>query len=333
MFLILFYILVPGAMRGIAFIIYAGSLGILFLLGLYLFLRFLPDSRSRGASLRVLKPRLTNDEGERLDLKILSELEGESAGDMSDVQLAAATKLSLDELRDWLETLEDMGFVERARGTERFSTYITAKGKQALRMAEPISIPTTSAAGSASVAMPTASDRPTTQANSLSPKTTGPVRLFYSYSHKDEALRDRLEEALALLRREGLISDWQDRKIGAGAEWKGAIDKNFEEAQVVLLLVSASFIASDYCWDIELKQAIERHDLGEARVIPIILRPCDWHGAPFGKLQPLPKDGKPIIKWRPRDDGFKNVADGIRQVIKEITANPQWDGNRHADSF
>ena len=132
-----------------------------------------------------------------------------------------------------------------------------------------------------------------------------------------------MEEALALLKRQGLISDWHDRKIGAGDEWKGAIDKNLEEAQVILLLVSASFIASDYCWDIELKRAIERHDRGEARVIPIILRPCVWNTSPFGKLQALPKDAKPIVEWRPRDAGFKDVAQGIWRAIEEMTGNPR----------
>jgi len=164
----------------------------------------------------------------------------------------------------------------------------------------------------------------TTSAQSSNPgKATDPIRLFCSYSHKDESLRDKLEEALALLRQEKLIVVWHDRKIGAGDEWKEVIDKNLEEAHIILLLVSASFIASKYCWDIELKQAIERHERGEARVIPIILRPCDWHRAPFGKLHALPKDGKPITKWRPRDDGFKDVADGIRRVIEALTANPR----------
>jgi hypothetical protein len=163
-----------------------------------------------------------------------------------------------------------------------------------------------------------------TKASSVqsSARTQSPVRLFYSYSHKDEALRDKLEEALSLLKRQGLISGWHDRKIGAGDEWKGVIDKNLKEAEVILLLVSASFIASDYCWDAELKRALDCHDRGEATVIPIILRPCDWHGAPFGKLQALPKDGKPIIKWRPPDDGYKDVAEGIRRVIEEMAANP-----------
>ena len=141
------------------------------------------------------------------------------------------------------------------------------------------------------------------------------IEVFFSYSHRDEGLRKRLEDHLSILRRQGVISGWHDRMIGAGQEWKGEIDRRLESARIILLLISPSFLASDYCYDVEMKRAVERHDRGEATVIPVILRPCDWHGAPFGKLQGLPKDAKPVISWRDRDEAFKNVAEGIRAAI------------------
>jgi hypothetical protein len=144
------------------------------------------------------------------------------------------------------------------------------------------------------------------------------LTLFYSYSHKDEKHRNKLETHLSSLKRQGLISEWHDRKISGGTDWKGRIDEHLETAQVILLLVSADFIHSDYCFDVELKRAIERHDAGEARVIPIIVRPCDWHSAPFGKLQAFPKDGKPITKWKPQDDAYLDIARQLRQVIDEL---------------
>ena len=85
-----------------------------------------------------------------------------------------------------------------------------------------------------------------------------PIRVFYSYSHKDEKLRDQLQDHLSLLRRQGVISGWHDRRVGAGDEWRGAIDKNLEESDIVLLLVSPSFLSSDYCYDAEIMRAIER---------------------------------------------------------------------------
>ena len=98
---------------------------------------------------------------------------------------------------------------------------------------------------------------------------------------------------LGILKRQGVIRDWHDRKITAGTEWKGQIDHHLDTAGVILLLVSADFIASDYCYDVEMKRALERHDTGEARVIPVILRPVDgWQAAPFGKLQAAPTDGQ-----------------------------------------
>src|SRR5438132_1153332 len=99
-----------------------------------------------------------------------------------------------------------------------------------------------------------------------------PIEIFFSYSHKDQALREKLETHLTLLKREGLISSWHDRKIIAGTEWSGEIDAHLNTAQIILLLVSADFIASSYCSDIEVARAMERHNAGEARVIPVILR-------------------------------------------------------------
>ena len=149
------------------------------------------------------------------------------------------------------------------------------------------------------------------------------VRLFYSYSHKDETLRDELQTHLSLLKRQSILHDWHDRQISAGREWEGAIDENQEAADVILLLVSADFLASDYCYDREMTRALEKHEAGEARVIPVIIRPVDWSGAPFSKLQALPKDARPVTSWPNRDEAWTDVARGIRKAVEEITANPR----------
>jgi hypothetical protein len=155
--------------------------------------------------------------------------------------------------------------------------------------------------------------------STASEKAATPVLLFYSYSHEDEPLRNELAKHISVLNRQGVISDWHDRRIGAGEEWKGAIDRNLDAAQIILLLVSSSFLASDYCWDLEMKRAIERHHRNEARVIPIILRSCDWHGAPFGSLQALPKDGRAVTLWANKDKAWTDVAKGIRLAVEELT--------------
>jgi internalin A len=144
------------------------------------------------------------------------------------------------------------------------------------------------------------------------------LRLFYSYSHKDESLRNELETHLKLLHRQGLIESWHDRQIEAGDEWKQKIDEHLERAAIVLLLVSADFIASDYCYEKEMQQALGRHDRGEARVIPVIVGDVNWRIAPFAKLQALPKDGKAVTLWENRDSAWRNVSEGIERVVKEM---------------
>lgn len=153
------------------------------------------------------------------------------------------------------------------------------------------------------------------------------IEVFISYSHKDEALKNELANHLSNFKRQGLISTWYDRKIGAGEEWKGQIDSHLDSAQVILLLISSDFLASDYCYDIEMKRALERHETEQARVIPIILRPVDWQDAPFGKLQALPTNAEPIVskKWGCTDEAFLDVAKGIRSVVGRL--NSTRDGN------
>jgi internalin A len=144
------------------------------------------------------------------------------------------------------------------------------------------------------------------------------VRLFYSYSHRDESLRNELETHLKLLQRQGLIETWNDRKIEAGDDWKQRIDENLERADIILLLISADFIASDYCYEKEMARAIERYQRGEARVVPVIVRDVNWQKAPFAKLQALPKDGKAVMTWTDKDSAWRNVSEGIERIVDEM---------------
>ncbi|MND94436.1 TIR domain protein [compost metagenome] len=143
--------------------------------------------------------------------------------------------------------------------------------------------------------------------------------VFFSYSHADEELRNQLEKQLAMLRRQGVIETWHDRRIGAGENIDQAIDAHINSDEIILLLVSPDFIASDYCYEIEMKRAMERHLAGEAIVIPVILRACDWHHAPFGKLNASPRDGKPITQWPDIDEAFLQVAKAVRGAVDSLS--------------
>jgi internalin A len=141
--------------------------------------------------------------------------------------------------------------------------------------------------------------------------------VFISYSHKDETYRNELETHLILLQRQGLISTWTDRRIAPGDDWKTAIDERVATADIVLLLVSADFLASNYCYEQEMSRALQRHEAGEARVVPIIIRDVVWKSAPFAKLQALPRDAHPVATAPNRDTAWRQVAEGVETVIKE----------------
>ena len=154
-------------------------------------------------------------------------------------------------------------------------------------------------------------------------------KVFYSYSHQDERLRDELGNHLAPLHRQGLIAEWHSRKIGPGTEWEGQIDTHLNEADIILLLISSDFIASDYCYGVELNRAMERHEAEEAYVIPIILRPVDWERAPFATLQALPRDAEPVTSWENQDEAFRDISQGIRKKVEELRNSSTGEQTQH----
>jgi len=145
------------------------------------------------------------------------------------------------------------------------------------------------------------------------------ARVFFSYSHEDELLRDQLEKHLASLKHEGAVESWHDRRISPGEDLAAAIDAQIDRADVILLLVSASFLSSHYCYSIEMKRALERHANKECSVVPVILRACDWSHTPLGQLLAIPTDGKPITSWANPDEAYTDVVRQIRQLLKQYS--------------
>lgn len=148
---------------------------------------------------------------------------------------------------------------------------------------------------------------------------TSRIEVFVSYAHEDTVFLHGLQKHLLLLKKQGLICDWYDQDIIAGTEWQWDVRKHLDTASIILLLVSPDFIASDYCYSIEMRHVMERHEYGKAIVIPIILRPVEWHGTAFGSLQALPTGGKAITTWSDRDLAFLDVVQGIRRVAELLT--------------
>jgi tetratricopeptide (TPR) repeat protein len=147
---------------------------------------------------------------------------------------------------------------------------------------------------------------------------TAPLKVFLSFAHEDESHRETLDKHLSALVREGLIEIWHDRQITGGREWAGAIDQALKGSDIVLLLISADFLDSDYCNDVELTEAIRMHDAKQARVVPVILRSCDWEKSQFARFNALPADGKPVVEAEHPDQCFKAVAKGLRAIVGEL---------------
>jgi hypothetical protein len=148
--------------------------------------------------------------------------------------------------------------------------------------------------------------------------------LFFSYCHADENLRDQLEKHLSALKHQGVIETWHDRRIPAGQILSAEIDAHLESADIILLLVSSDFLASEYCYDREMTRAMEQHASGTSVVIPVILRPCDWHDTPFGKFLAAPKDGRPITQWPSPDEAFLDVVKAIKGALARRGARPTY---------
>ncbi|MGD9902978.1 MAG: toll/interleukin-1 receptor domain-containing protein [Vicinamibacterales bacterium] len=152
------------------------------------------------------------------------------------------------------------------------------------------------------------------------PIASRPIEIFFSYAREDEALMDIVRLQLVVRERLGEIVKWHDRMIPAGDEWRSHIDDRIERAHVILLFVSPHFLASRYCYEIEGDIALRRHRDGTARVIPVVLRACDWTVSPFGELQGLPKDGVPLTQWADKDQASLEVARGIMESIGRTDA-------------
>jgi TIR domain len=146
------------------------------------------------------------------------------------------------------------------------------------------------------------------------------LNVFIAYAHEDEAYCEQLQRHLSPLIRNDFINVWYDRIVGAGKEWRKEIKMHLDESRLILLLISPDFINSAFCYDFEMKRAMERHASGSARVVPVIVRPCLWMSAPFGKLQPLPRNVEPVTspKWSAPDYAYVEIAKGIQEIVEEL---------------
>jgi hypothetical protein len=158
------------------------------------------------------------------------------------------------------------------------------------------------------------------------------VKLFISYSHKDERLKSDLQAHLGSLQREGRIEFWHDREIMPGSHWESVIDDHLEGADVIILLVSADFISSNYCWGVEVARALELHKKRSAIVVPVLVRPVSWEATPLRQFQALPIDGRAVSTWQNRNNAWKQVVEGMKRIVNALAHYPSPFGRHHLTS-
>lgn len=148
--------------------------------------------------------------------------------------------------------------------------------------------------------------------------TNQKASIFISYAHADEDLKKELDKHLKVLKRSGKIETWNDRELIAGQQWDDVILAELNKSNIILLLISVDFNASDFIWDKELAAAMQRHEAGTAHVVPVILRKCDWTKLPYAKLQALPRNAKPVTKFADRDEAFTEIVTGIEKLVDQL---------------
>lgn len=156
-----------------------------------------------------------------------------------------------------------------------------------------------------------------------------PVSAFISYSHANAKSLDRLHKHLAMLERDGSLDAWTDHDILPGDKFEERIDGGLAKSQLFVALLSADYLASEYCYDKEFAYAQQRAAEGQLRIVPVIIEPCEWLSSPFAEYSALPKDGKAISEWSNQNAAYHGVVTGLRRVIEDIarTAGPGNDGN------
>ncbi len=153
-----------------------------------------------------------------------------------------------------------------------------------------------------------------------------PLHIFFSFAHEDRTFRDTLDTHLSIFQRTGMIDDWHKHEIPPGSDWHDFVEKQLDQADIILLFITPDFIASNYCYHVQMKRALEKLESGEVRVIPIVFRPTPWYDLPFTKLQALPTSEKealkPVSEWKNRDQAFVEIVAGIKKVIEELIGAP-----------
>jgi len=146
-------------------------------------------------------------------------------------------------------------------------------------------------------------------------RTSKELSVFISYAHEDEYFKNELLKHLEGIKRNKLITTWDDSQILPGQPWDAVIKQKLAKSDIIIFLISADFLASAYCNEVEIKKAIGRHKKGEATLIPIIVRHCDFESSSLSQIQALPKFAKPVASWEDQDEAWLDVVKFLKILI------------------
>ncbi len=149
------------------------------------------------------------------------------------------------------------------------------------------------------------------------------VKLFFSYAHEDREYLNEFKDYVKIFERNGLVEQWDDNELVVGEKWDSKIKDKIYSADIVIFLLSASSLASDYIYNHELKVAFELNEMDEVYVIPIIIKDCLWDMTEFSEFQILPLDGKAVNSWRLKEEAWTSVARGLKKAIDNIIVAKQ----------
>ncbi|MEO5681582.1 MAG: TIR domain-containing protein [Chitinophagaceae bacterium] len=149
------------------------------------------------------------------------------------------------------------------------------------------------------------------------------INVFISYSHHDKQFLDELMKHLVILSRQGLINIWEEGMIEAGRNWNQEIKNKISEADLVIMLISADFLASEYIYGEEVQEAFKKHEEGRARILPVIIRACNWQDTPFAKFQVVPRSARPVSSWESKDEAYLDIARTVRIISEQFISERQ----------
>jgi TIR domain len=142
-----------------------------------------------------------------------------------------------------------------------------------------------------------------------------PIKVFYSYAHADREWQERLASHLEVFKQQKRLTEWDISAIQPGTELSKEIDHQLSTSDLILLLLSSHYLASRYCSTMEMPRAIEQHERGKARTIPILLSPVSWKQIPPGALQVLPSNRIPLTQWSKSEEALTSIAEEIGHIV------------------